>query len=113
MKVVIHCAASKHVEAGYFRTAGPAPTTVKFVADPSVAPSVESCRHARPDDVADAQGRSWRDLLTAYNQRLTNENPYRLSHAYRLYKNRAYVDLVGSHSPNHVHLFGCQTGCHL
>ena len=33
MKVVIQCAASKHAEAGYFRTAGPAPTTVKFVAD--------------------------------------------------------------------------------
>ena len=94
MKVVIQCAASKHAEAGCFRTAGPAPTTVKFVADPSELPSVESCRYARPDDVADAQGRSWRDLLTAYNQRLTNENPYRLSHAYRLYKDRAYVDLV-------------------
>ncbi len=110
MKVVIQCAGSKNADAGYFRTAGPAPTNVKFVADPPGAPSAESCRYVRPDDIADAQGRSWRDLVTEYNERPTDENPYRLSPAYRLYDNPAYVDLVERFGTRSVYILSAGWG---
>lgn len=110
MKVVIQCAASKDPKAGYFRTAGRTAHNVKFVADPAMAPSIESGMYVRPDDIADTQGRSWRDLVTEYNERLTNENPHRLFRAYRLYTHRAYGDLVERFGTRSVYVLSAGWG---
>jgi hypothetical protein len=90
MKIVIQCAASKTPEAGTLRTQAGMP--VMFVADPASAPVSEDCVYAHPDDLAE-DGRSWREILLAYN-RQPGGNPFRLIPAFRLYANGAYRQLV-------------------
>lgn len=90
MIFIIQCAASKHPQAGLFRTRNGSP--VLFVADPSKAPPDSSIVYVRPDDPSD-QGTSWRDLLVRYNANPA-KNPFGLRQAYDLYENDAYRRLV-------------------
>ncbi|MEJ8568620.1 hypothetical protein [Elongatibacter sediminis] len=97
MMVVIQCAASKHPNAGFMRTA--AGKQAIFVADPLQAPPYRNTLYARPDDPAQGS-RTWRDLLVEYNATNTG-NPYGLLEAYELYRNPVYSELVekfGLHS---------------
>jgi len=90
MIVVIQCAASKQPDAGYFRTKDG--RRVLFVADPATAPAYSDLVYARPDDRA-SDGISWREHVARYNA-TPNENPFELSPAYKLYKNKIYCELV-------------------
>jgi hypothetical protein len=90
MRVVIQCAGSKKPNAGYFRDREGRPIT--FVARPDEAPATNGRVYARPDDLSDANGETWRQQLQAYNN--ASDNPFELCQAHRLYANRAYSDLT-------------------
>ena len=64
MIVVIQCAARKSRNAGHLVTTDGKPVT--FVAHPEIAPTTDKL-YARPDDDAGG-GKSWRDILLAYNR---------------------------------------------
>lgn len=89
MRFVIQCAATKSPDAKRLRTDDG--REVLFVADPATAPSQSDIVYARPDDPAGG-GRTWRDVLLAYNT--ADNNLLGLLPAYRLYANRAYGRLV-------------------
>jgi hypothetical protein len=91
MIVVIQCAARKSRNAGHLVTADGKPVT--FVAHPKIA-SKDDKVYARPDDDA-GEGRSWREVLRAYN-RDPRGNLLGLLPAYRLYRNPIYERLVDS-----------------
>ena len=102
MTVVIQCAGEKRPEAGYFRDSQES-IAVKFVAAPTTAPnSLKDFVYAHPDGHPSGEtGRTWRDLLTEYNEKLAEQNPYGLFPAFQLYANKAYGKLVehlGEHS---------------
>jgi hypothetical protein len=88
MIVVIQCAATKHLDAGRFKS--PDGKSVIFVADPRAAPA-DTGIYARPDDQAQI-GITWRDLLLSYNN--AGDNQLGLFPAYRLYENRTYGQLA-------------------
>ena len=90
MIVIIQCAAGKATNAGHLVTADGKPVT--FVAHPEIAPENGSRVYARPDDEA-GEGKSWRDVLRAYN-RQPSDNPLGVLPAYRLYQNPVYERLV-------------------
>jgi hypothetical protein len=90
MIVVIQCASTKRPDAGHLVTADGKP--VVFVAHPEIAPADAAHVYARPDDPSD-NGRSWRDVLIAYNG-TRSINPLGLLPAHRLYENRVYGRLV-------------------
>lgn len=92
MKIVIQCAASKNPiqPGGGFRAADR--RLVRFVAHPELAPSSEEIVFAHPDDLWEGK-RTWRDRLLDYNE-VPSANPLGLKHAYQLYSNRVYEDLV-------------------
>jgi hypothetical protein len=108
VKVVIQCAASKDPNGGYLRT--PNGTPVMFVANPK-----EACRrnvfYARPDDLVDpADRRSWREVLVEYNRREADRNHDRLLPAYRLYRNKAYNNLVSALGQDRVYILSAGWG---
>lgn len=90
MIVVIQCASSKMPSAGHLVTAEG--RSVTFVAHPEIAPKNERYVYARPDEDS-AYGKSWREVLPAYNRELNN-NPLRLLPAFQLYENPVYERLV-------------------
>lgn len=96
MKVVIQCAATKHPDAGFFKTANG--VCVSFVAHPELSPPNSGCLYKRPDDPSDTAGMTWRDKLSEYNLNDAG-NPFGLLPAYQLYRpNKCptiYRDLVG------------------
>ena len=63
MKAVIQCAGSKNENAGLMRTNKG--ESVKFVANPQIAPDENDLCYAKPDDRAD-DGESWRELSCAF-----------------------------------------------
>lgn len=87
MIVVIQCAARKRHNAGHLRTPDGRP--IMFVADPATAPVGDGFTYARPDDPSHADGKSWRDVLKAYNSH-SGQNPQGLLPAWQLYSNRTY-----------------------
>ena len=66
--------------------------------------------YARPDDVAGASARSWRDLLVEYNQTSSEENRFGLFPAWRLYSNPAYGDLVAALGGDNVYVLSAGWG---
>jgi hypothetical protein len=89
MIAVIQCAATKHRDAGRFKSSDG--KSVIFVAAPRSAPTGDGWLYVRPDDqVQDAV--TWRDLLLSYNK--TDRNPLGLYPAYRLYENKTYQQLA-------------------
>lgn len=88
MKVVIQCAASKHVDAGRLRTRSG--EDVLFVAAPALCDSAQARLHcARPDDLCDESDTSWRDVLNRYND--NPANPFKLLEAANLYAPKEHV----------------------
>lgn len=90
MIIVIQCAATKRIDAGFLRTRNG--TRVLFVADPDKAAPTEGCHFVRPDDLSDS-GPSWREALLQYNQ-APGDNPLGLCPAYKLYENGIYRRLA-------------------
>lgn len=91
MIVVISCAGRKKPEAGYFRRKDG--QRVKFVGNPELAPEKTGFVCARPDDPSDT-GASWRERLVGYNADHSDDNPFGLLPAGRLYADRTYSCLV-------------------
>ena len=110
MRVVIQCAGSKK-DGGYF--VGAEGRQVKFVAHPDVAPASEQARFklVRPDDVAGADGNTWRQLVVEYNRAAPQRgNPLRLWPAYELYEPAAYASLVRRFGLEHVFILSAGWG---
>jgi hypothetical protein len=101
MIVVIQCAATKAPNAGHLVTADGKPVT--FVAHPKIAPKDDKV-YARPDDDA-GEGRSWREVLRAYN-RDPRGNPLGLLPAYRLYRNPVYIGMLPDSTEQEILFFG-------
>jgi hypothetical protein len=106
MIIVIQCAAGKRSDAGRWRTGSGTP--IEFVARPQAAPAGASWVYARPDDLS-GDGRSWRQLLIAYNQS-SEGNPLGLFPANQLYKNRAYGRLVDCFGLSNVYILSAGWG---
>lgn len=107
MRIVIQCAASKHPEAGYFRSADDKP--IKFVAHPQNAPRLEARTFAHPDDLAAVNSDTWRKLVADYNSSAAG-NPLNLFPAYRLYSNPAYGALVDKFGERNVYILSAGWG---
>jgi hypothetical protein len=105
MIVVIQCAATKAPNAGHLVTADGKPVT--FVVHPKIAPKDDKV-YARPDDDA-GEGRSWREVLRAYN-RDPRGNPLGVLPAYRLYRNPVYERLVDSFGIDGVYILSAGWG---
>ncbi len=113
MKVVIQCAASKNDRAGKLTTTSGEP--VLFVANPGVCPSVPwGLRYARPDDSCGANGTTWRDVLTRYNEQ--PENPCDICRAADLYRpnehefRKLYCELADTFGWDHVFILSAGWG---
>ena len=91
MKVVIQCAASKSPRAGHFRAVDG--RLVKFVANPAGSAQEAGVLHARPDDLSDKPGLTWRQRLVDEAKKPDSKR-LGLVPAYRLYANSAYTALV-------------------
>lgn len=105
MIVVIQCAATKAANAGHLVTADG--KVVTFVAHPEIAPKTDEF-YARPDDDA-GEGRSWREVLLAYNGE-PGGNPLGLLPAYQLYKNPTYERLVDKLGMKNVYILSAGWG---
>lgn len=105
MKIVIQCAGRKTKGAATLRAADG--RSVRFVAQPDLAPSRASEIRARPDDVSD-DGRTWRTRLLAYNEQA--DNPLGLLPACRLYANEVYRELVGHFGAANVFILSAGWG---
>ncbi|MDO6587981.1 hypothetical protein Q4543_20935 [Salipiger sp. 1_MG-2023] len=99
-RIVIQCAKSKRTGGWFLDLDGSA---IRFVADPSLAPSVPGSCAVHPDDIAH-DGQSWRDFVLAYNARYreTGDNPFGLHPAGHLYTNPAYDSLCKSTDPAYI-----------
>src|SRR5690606_6785711 len=82
---------------------------VTFVAHPELAPAGKACLAGHPDDASDQSGRSWRELVAAYNGRPGN-NPLGLYPAYRLYTNGIYRALVDRYGVENVYVLSAGWG---
>lgn len=91
VSVVIQGAAGKNANAGHFMSEDG--RRIPFVADHGRAPASASIMYRRPDDMA-SPGRSYRDMLVAYNRARRAENPFGLLPAWKLYRNDAYGRLA-------------------
>ena len=91
VSVVIQCAAGKNANAGHVMSENG--RRILFVADPACAPARASIVYRRPDDMM-SPGRSYRDLLVAYNRDQRAENPFGLLPASALYRNGTYRRLA-------------------
>lgn len=107
MIVVIQCAARKRHNAGHLRTPDGRP--IMFVADPATAPVGDGFMYARPDDPSHADGKSWRDVLKAYNSH-SGQNPHGLLPAWQLYSNRTYEFMAKHESLGFDRLFILSAG---
>lgn len=63
-----------------------------FVGNPELAPDSPGFVHARPDDPSDT-GTSWWERLAGYNAEHSDDNPFGLLPAGRLYANEVYARL--------------------
>jgi hypothetical protein len=81
VKIVMQCCATKNPSAASFNVNG---RCVRFVAQPARHPRPESGMFVRPDDPMQGTSLSWRQHLTAYNQR--TDNPDGLLPAGELYE---------------------------
>jgi hypothetical protein len=106
VKVVIQCAGSKHADAGCLRTT--AGQQVLFVADPRLAPVTHDFVYARPDDLAESSGETWRQRLQRYNA--GRDNPLRLHRAFELYDNPVYRRLVQHYGVDNVFILSAGWG---
>ena len=91
VSVVIQCAAGKNANVGNFMSEDG--RRILFVADPGRAPASASIVYRRPDAMA-SPGRSYRDMLVAYNRARRAENPFGLLPAWKPYRNDAYGRLA-------------------
>lgn len=110
MRVVIQCAGTKK-PGGYFRSGEGFP--VKFVAHPELASELDREERvlARPDDIAGAGGRTWRQLVLQYNETSQESgNPASLWLAYKLYSNPIYARLVERFGPTKVFILSAGWG---
>lgn len=106
MIIVIQCAASKQSDAGHLITSDG--KSVKFVAQPELAPSVTSFMYARPDDQSD-ENISWRQILLRYNEE-RQDNHLGLYPAYQLYENKTYERLVNQFGLEKVYILSAGWG---
>lgn len=90
MKVVIQCAAGKRPDAGSLHV--PDGRQVVFVAQPELAPTIDTVVYARPEDVAH-DGRAWRRHVLELNEQPAAD-AHALLPAYRLYANEVYRALA-------------------
>jgi hypothetical protein len=106
MKIVIQCAGSKQSEAGCLTE------KVKFVAHPEHTHPSDSIRYCRPDEPAETEPETWRDVLARYNAAFVRDgsNPNRLCSAACLYKPRIYEDLVRHFRPEKVFILSARWG---
>ena len=109
MKIVIACAGSKRTGAGLMRTIKG--KSVKFVAQPKLAPQDTHYDYAMPDDISD-YGASWRARLCAYNamHEKNGDNPFGLLSARELYKSQIYGKLVEKYSAENVYILSAGWG---
>lgn len=108
MHIVIQCAASKHPDAkAFFAKDG---RTVHFVARPEFAPKNTEILYARPDDLSDTKGKTWRQCLEAYVTERGLQNPYGLSQAYRLYRRKSYSNLTNRFGAKNVFILSAGWG---
>jgi hypothetical protein len=104
--VVIQCAASKRLNAGYLQQRDG--RNVFFVADPDSTLADTSCVYAHPDSTADT-GNSWRDELISYNDASGN-NPLGLLPAWQLYKNETYALLAERYGVDRLYILSAGWG---
>jgi hypothetical protein len=107
VRIVIQCANTKVPDAPRLRTAAGKP--VSFVAQPSQAPQDNSRLFARPDDIAEGEGRTWRAHLAAYNA-TDSGNPLHLLPAGQLYAHPAYSDLAARFGVQQVYILSAGWG---
>ena len=113
MKVVISCAGSKAPGAGYMKTENG--RCVNFVGNPAKVVSREpGICYARPDDEA-RDSETWREKLIAYNKSCTDENPFGLLPAYKLYTPKCpygnvYTQLVEVFGIDNVYILSAGWG---
>ena len=105
MRVVIQCAGRKTEGAGTLRAADG--RSVRFVAQPALAPPAPGRVLARPDDPSD-DGRAWRARLCAYNEQ--PDNPQSLLPACRLYTHDVYRELVNHFGTGNVFILSAGWG---
>ena len=113
MKIVISCAGSKAPGAGYMKTENG--RCVNFVGNPAKVVSRElGICYARPDDEA-RDSETWREKLIAYNKSCTDENPFGLLPAYKLYTPKCpygnvYTQLVEVFGIDNVYILSAGWG---
>lgn len=108
MKLVIQCAATKNPtgpNAG-FKSADN--RSMRFVANPQLAPLSATHAFAHPDDVA-SDGETWRQRLLRYNLEAP-DNPQGLLPASKLYSNPAYESLVRKFGPEQIFILSAGWG---
>lgn len=111
MKVVIQCAGRKRDGAGRLRDEAGAETA--FVARPNLYTDEPAAfRPCRPDDTADPEAGTWRDVLARYNERYAREgaNSDRLLPAGDLYSPRVYRGLVDAFGSANVYILSAGWG---
>ncbi len=91
MNIIIQCAGRKNKNAGFLQDRSG--KRVCFVGRPELACEGSDCIYARPDDVSDVPGISWRQRLESYASE-KGSNPLHLLKAYLLYKPKPYAQLV-------------------
>lgn len=106
MIICIQCAASKRPDAGYLQTRQG--KELLFVANPEIAPTSNEYIYAHPDDQSD-QGKSWRDVLLAYNAN-PGPNPLGLLPAYELYEKDTYRRLAERFGLENVYILSAGWG---
>ena len=107
MIVVIQCAAGKQANAGHLVSREG--RKIMFVADPARAPESESIVYRRPDDI-ESPGRSYRDVLTEYNRREWEKNPFGLLPAWKLYENKIYASLAETFGTDKLYILSAGWG---
>lgn len=108
MKLVIQCAATKTPTGPNAGFKSEDNRTIRFVANPQLAPSNSRHAYARPDDVAN-NGETWRQRLLRYN-REERDNPQGLLPAFKLYSNPAYESLVRKFGPDQIFILSAGWG---
>lgn len=107
MKIAIQCAYTKNPTAPNGGLRSSDGRLLKFVNRPDLAPPSNDYQYARPDDLADGL-QTWRDRILEYNKQ--TENSFGLLPAYRLYRNKAYVNLVEKFGKDSVFIFSAGWG---
>ena len=111
MKIVIQCAGRKRSDAGRLTDRTGTPSV--FVAHPDkYDPFQFGVRRSRPDDVADSESGTWRDILVRYNATFVRDgsNPDRLLSAGDLYEPPVYGRLMHRFHPTNVFILSAGWG---